>query len=273
MENWIQEQAARNTSAFDMAMLTQYPDAGSYLRDPERYFDRVCLDCNYLDAAKLLPWKDIIPPGARILDLAGGTGWLTAYLSSFDAVAEITMVDASRTYLETNLPVAIQRLGGNAARVKPVVGYFSPLLFADNSLDLVVVSSSLHHADNLESVLREILRVLKPGARCYVLNEVPVSQRFYLRTMLVSIARTMLATLRRNYTDTSQAVSASGILCDPHLGDRMYPLWFWERAISRAGFILRETIDTGMPPVKTIPDISMTHFVCEKPAQSQANTR
>ena len=52
----------------------------------------------------------------------------------------------------------------------------------------------------------------------------------------------------------------------------MYPLWFWERAIARAGFTLRERIDSGMPPVKNNPDTSMTHFVCEKPAQPPART-
>ncbi len=266
MENWIEEQVARNSRSFDAAMLNENPDAQEYTLDPERYFERVCLQCNYLDAVKALDWAALVPPGARVLDLAGGTGWLTAFLSSMANVREITIVDASRSYLEKNLPVAVRRLAGNAQKIKPAVGYFSPLLFDDSSLDLVVVSSSLHHADCLESVLKEIHRVLMPGGRCLILNEAPVGDLFYLRMMIVTFIRSLACTLSRRYVAVSPSLSGSGILYDPVLGDRMYPRWYWTSAISAAGFRLAEVVDTKLPTVKNGDGLPLVHFVCAKPA-------
>jgi SAM-dependent methyltransferase len=264
MENWIQEQAARSTSSFDAAMISANPEASRYALDPERYFERVCVECNYLDAVKMLAWEKLLPAGARVLDLAGGTGWLTAWLSTLPDVAQVTIVDASGKYLEQNLPVAVRRLGGNPSKIRAVVGFFTPLLQDDASLDVVVASSAIHHAENLEAVLREIHRVLKPGGRCVILNETPVSQALYLRTMVVTFARSMLATVRRSYGASAPAISASGILYDPLLGDRMYPFWYWHAAIERAGFRLEQRVDTGLPTVKDADGIPLTHFVCGK---------
>ncbi len=245
-------------------MISAYPEAREYVSDPERYFERVCERCNYLDAVKALEWSSIIPPGARILDLAGGTGWLAAYMSTFPNAKEVTIVDASRGYLELNLPVSIRRLGGDPAKIRPVVGYFAPLIFPDTSLDLVVVSSSLHHADNLETVLKEIHRVLVPGGKCFVLNEVPVSDLFYLRVMMTTFGRALIKTVTRRYAVASPSVSSSGILYDPLLGDRMYPVWYWNEAIRRAGFRSHRRIETGLAPVKGVDDRTLVHFVCSK---------
>src|SRR3569833_1177768 len=264
MENWIQEQAARNSGSFDAAMLTEYPEARDYVLDPERYFARARAQCNYLEAARLLDWQGIIPPAARILDLAGGTGWLSAYLSTFSQVGQITIVDASSAYLQKNLPVSVRRLGGNLHKIRAVVGYFAPLLFPDASLDLVVVSSSLHHADNLEAVLKEIHRVLVPGGKCLILNEAPVGTLFYLRSMLTTAIRTFGKTLAHRFTAASPSISASGILYDPVLGDRMFPHWYWAEAIGRAGFVLERKIDTGMATVKNTSGNPLVHFICAK---------
>jgi ubiquinone/menaquinone biosynthesis C-methylase UbiE len=264
MENWVQEQVRRNSTAFDAAMLAINAEEAAYTRDPERYFERVCVGCNYLDAARQVKWDEVLKPGARVLDLGGGTGWLTAYLSGMAQVSQIRIVDLSSGYLETNLPVAVRRLNGDAAKISPAVGYFSPLLFEDASLDVVVMSSAIHHADQLEGVLREINRVLVPGGWCCLLNEVPVGDLFYLRTMLVTFTRSLLSTLTRRYQPSSASLSASGILYDAQLGDRMYPKWYWNAAIRNAGFTLVRRIDTGLPPVKGDSGLCLAHFICRK---------
>jgi SAM-dependent methyltransferase len=264
MENWIQEQSMRNTSAFDAAMPVHYPEARSYTSDADLYFERVCEQCNYLDAVKKLDWAQAIPFGAKVLDLAGGTGWLSAYLSSLPNVDKITIIDASRAYLEVNLPVSIRRLNGVHSKITPVVGYFSPLILEDASIDVVVVSSSLHHADNLEAVLKEIYRVLVPGGKCFILNETPVSDLFYIRTMITTFIRTMLLTVTRRYVATSLSISASGILCDPFLGDRMFPSWYWRSAILQSGFALDKVVNTDLSTVKDSKGISLVHFICSK---------
>jgi ubiquinone/menaquinone biosynthesis C-methylase UbiE len=266
MENWIEEQVRRSASAFDAAMLATNAEETAYTRDPERYFDRVCVDCNYLEAARQVKWDEILKPGARVLDLGGGTGWLTAYLSGMEQVSQIKIVDLSSGYLEKNLPVAIHRLNGDAAKISSAVGYFSPLLLKDASLDVVVMSSAIHHAEQLEGVLREINRVLVPGGWCCLLNEAPVSDLFYLRNMLATFVRSLLGTLTRRYQPSSASLSASGILYDAQLGDRMYPHWYWESAIRNAGITLERQIDTGLPTVKGGSGLPLTHFICRKPS-------
>ena len=265
MENWVQEQVRRNSTAFDAAMLLTNAEETAYTRDPERYFERVCVDCNYLDAVRQVNWDEIFKGGSSVLDLGGGTGWLTAYLSRMEGVSQIKIVDLSSGYLERNLPVAVRRLSGEATKISTAVGYFSPLLFEDASLDVVVMSSAIHHADQMEGVLREINRVLVSGGWCLLLNETPVGDLFYLRTMLVTFARSLLGTLTRRYFPSSASVSASGILYDAQLGDRMYPNWYWESAIRGAGFLLERRIDTGLATVKGSSGLPLTHFICRKP--------
>lgn len=47
----------------------------------------------------------------------------------------------------------------------------SKLPFMDESLDLVIVSATLHHAPDLEKALKEVARVLRRGGRAIVVNE------------------------------------------------------------------------------------------------------
>lgn len=48
-----------------------------------------------------------------------------------------------------------------------IVGHGTELPFKDNTLDLVIMQEVLEHVDDFQSLLDEVRRVLKPGARCY----------------------------------------------------------------------------------------------------------
>ncbi|MBY0412558.1 MAG: methyltransferase domain-containing protein, partial [Bdellovibrionales bacterium] len=235
-----------------------------YTSNPDLYFDRVCVECNYLDAVKLVNWDSYIPENARILDLAGGTGWLSAYLSTFKKVKNITIIDASKNYLEVNMPVSVRKLNGSQEKIKAIQGYFAPLLVEDNSYDMVVVSSSLHHADNLGEVIKELHRVLVPGGKCMILNETPAGNVAYLKTMLMAFVRIFTRTLKQTFMYTSPSISSSGFLYDPLLGDRMFPDWYWVKAIELAGFKLEKRIDSNMATVKNMKGTSLVHYVCSK---------
>ena len=142
MQSWIQEQALRKSSTFDFEMENQPSSSNDdYTQDPEKYFFRVCKDCNYLDAAQMVQWDNYLKPHSKVLDLAGGTGWLTGFLSSKDDVESVTIVDASKKYLEDNLPVSVKLTQGRFDKVTPIEGHFSPLLLDDQSFDHIVVSS------------------------------------------------------------------------------------------------------------------------------------
>lgn len=264
MESWIQEQTKKNNNTFDMVMQSKFPEATTYTADPDLYFERVCKECNYLDAVKVIDWNTMIPEDAKVLDLAGGTGWLTAYLSAQPKVKEITIIDASKMYLEVNLPVSVKHLQGKIEKIKTIEGFFSPLLVSDNSFDMIVVSSSLHHADNLESVVKELHRVLKPDGRCFILNETPAGNLAYIKTMFMAFLRIFVSTIKRNFKPTSPSISSSGFLYDPLLGDRMFPDWYWQKCIELAGFTLEKRIDTKMATVKNMKGLPLVHYICRK---------
>jgi SAM-dependent methyltransferase len=88
------------------------------------------------------------------LDLGCGDGRLTAEL---DAV-QLTAADVSLVALER----AAARLPGAAtAALEPD----APLPFTDNAFDLVLCAETIEHVRDLQLLLSEVRRVLRPGGR------------------------------------------------------------------------------------------------------------
>jgi ubiquinone/menaquinone biosynthesis C-methylase UbiE len=161
------------------------------------------------------------------------------------------------------MPKILKKMAADEKKIIPIEGLFTPILFDDESIDMVVASSALHHAENLELVLKEIRRVLKKDGSLIVLNETPDSaMRHFLRVTkaCLSILKNLLF---RNYFSISAAVSSSGFLYDPHLGDRAYPVWYWKKALKLSGFNEVEKVDSGMPTVKKSKGPSLVHFICK----------
>lgn len=114
-----------------------------------------------LDAAfdlyfSVFPW-DSLPPKARGCDFGCGSGRWAARVAP--RVGHLTMLDASAEALE----VARQKLAGTA-HVDAVHASVSESPFEDASLDFAYSLGVLHHVPDTEGALREIARVLKPGA-------------------------------------------------------------------------------------------------------------
>jgi ubiquinone/menaquinone biosynthesis C-methylase UbiE len=262
-QNWINAQAESNVKQFDESMDAFNTNASSFLFDSDKYFQRVCVDCNYLDAIKLVNWDLHLKHNSVILDMGSGGGWLAGYLSSFKHVKTVNTLDSSKYFLYQMMPKILKKMAADEKKIIPIEGLFTPILFDDESIDMVVASSALHHADNLELVLKEIRRVLKKDGSLIVLNETPDSAtRHFLRVTkaCLSILKNLLF---KNYFSISAAVSSSGFLYDPHLGDRAYPVWYWKKAFKLSGFNEVEKVDSGMPTVKKSKGPSLVHFICK----------
>lgn len=250
---------------FENNLVKYYPETAEWVSDPHKYYERVIGQCNYLEAVKLIPWDKYLSPGAVVLDLAGGSGWLSAYLSSYSAVSKIYLLDTSKYFLHTVMPVIVRLMRGNAAKITAIEALFAPLFFEDNSMDMVVISSSLHHADNMEDLLKEIKRVLKPGGFMFILNETPADDLRYLVRITKQFVKIFLNTLTHKYVSISPAISSSGFLYDPYLQDRDYPVWYWVEAIKRSGFDLISVLDTGLATLKNEKKgTKLKHFICKK---------
>lgn len=104
--------------------------------------------------------------GGKVLDVATGRGNFIYYLkdgfkdfesiTGIDYIEEEKLKQISESFLDTR--ISFQHM--NASNIS----------FPDKSFDTVSLSNSLHHLADMDAVLKEMLRVVKPGGTI-ILNE------------------------------------------------------------------------------------------------------
>ena len=116
-----------------------------------------------------------LPGGAVVLDVGTGPGRVPMMIAERCPQLSVSGIDLSPEMMARATAVAARRSGGNsvAFQVADVVA----LPFADQSIDLVVSSISLHHWDDPAAGLRDIIRVLRPGAQAWIYDIRPMVRR------------------------------------------------------------------------------------------------
>jgi SAM-dependent methyltransferase len=107
-------------------------------------------------------------PGMRVLDVGAGRGWAAKHLAlrGCDAVAiEVNPDD------QVGLGRANALMAQAGVRFDALIGDSENLPFADESFDVVFAAAALHHTSDLNLLLRNIRRVLRPGGRLVAMNE------------------------------------------------------------------------------------------------------
>lgn len=107
--------------------------------------------------------------GHKVLDLAGGTGDLTAKFSAIvGSEGQVILADINDSML---------KVGRDKLRDKGVVGNVEyvqanaeALPFDDNTFDLITIAFGLRNVTDKDMALKSMLRVLKPGGRLLVLE-------------------------------------------------------------------------------------------------------
>jgi ubiquinone/menaquinone biosynthesis C-methylase UbiE len=96
-----------------------------------------------------------IAPDMAVLDLCCGSGQATQVLVAQSK--RVTGLDAS--------PRSLQRAQANVPQATYIEAFAEQMPFSDGQFDLVHTSAALHEmtADQLQQILREVHRVLKPG--------------------------------------------------------------------------------------------------------------
>jgi demethylmenaquinone methyltransferase/2-methoxy-6-polyprenyl-1,4-benzoquinol methylase len=120
--------------------------------------------------------------GNVVLDLAGGTGDLTAMFSRLGgSVGMVVLADIN----DSMIAVGRDKLTdiGVVGNVEYVQANAECLPFDDNTFDVVSIAFGLRNVTDKDAALRSILRVLKPGGRLLVLEfshpENPLLQKAY----------------------------------------------------------------------------------------------
>lgn len=99
--------------------------------------------------------RAVVRPGDRVLDACCGTGDLA--VDAERAGATVTGLDFSERMLD--------RARSKSAGIEWVHGDLLALPFADASFDAATVGFGVRNVEDLESGLRELARVLRPGGR------------------------------------------------------------------------------------------------------------
>lgn len=110
-----------------------------------------------------------VRPGQRVLDLAGGTGDLTAKFSRLvGPTGEVVLADINAAMLNVGR-TKLQDLGvvGNVSYVQANA---EKLPFPDDYFDCITIAFGLRNVTDKDAALRSMLRVLKPGGRLLVLE-------------------------------------------------------------------------------------------------------
>ena len=163
---------------FEHDKIKPFSDEGSKKEQVSEMFDRIAgrydFMNRFLSAGTDISWRRKAISQFKkdapktILDVATGTGDMAIMAAKALKPEKIVGIDISPKMLEIGrkkvekegLGTKIELLGGDGETIN----------FPDNSFDGVMVAFGVRNFENLEKGLKEILRVLKPGAQLVVLE-------------------------------------------------------------------------------------------------------
>lgn len=109
-----------------------------------------------------------LDPGAVVLDLGTGPGLVPLMIAAANPELVVTGVDLSTEMITRASTSAERHAEAGRPPVRFQVADVADLPFPDGSVDLVISSISLHHWADPAAGLREVVRVLKPGAQGWI---------------------------------------------------------------------------------------------------------
>ena len=110
-----------------------------------------------------------VRPGNRVLDVAGGTGDLSARFSELvSSEGQVVLADINDSMLQVGRDRLIDR--GYHGNIDYVQANAESLPFPDRHFDIVSIAFGLRNITDKDAALASMLRVLKPGGRLLVLE-------------------------------------------------------------------------------------------------------
>ena len=120
-------------------------------------------------------WKRVtiemsgVRPGHTVLDIAGGTGDLTAQFSRIvGPEGTVVLADINDSMLKVGRDRLVDRGITDNVRFSQADAQYLP--FPDNTFDVITIAFGLRNVTDKDMALRSMLRVLKPGGKLLVLE-------------------------------------------------------------------------------------------------------
>lgn len=113
--------------------------------------------------------KSGIKKGSTVIDLCSGTQDIAILLAKkVTVLGQVVALDFSQEMLSLgNLKAEKKRV---AKQIKPFVGDAAAIDFPDNSFDAATIGFGLRNVMDIDKVLKEMLRVIKPGGKAVILE-------------------------------------------------------------------------------------------------------
>jgi ubiquinone/menaquinone biosynthesis C-methylase UbiE len=115
------------------------------------------------------------PIGAVVLDAGSGTGRLAIEVAKRRPDLHVHGVDLERSMVEVAVQRALREM--LVDRVEFTVADLADLALADDSVDVIVSTASLHHWSDVGAVIGSLDRVLRPDGRMWIYDFRWVSAR------------------------------------------------------------------------------------------------
>ncbi len=139
-------------------------------RESEKYFDEVAdrLGKNYVPGRS---WESIghflfrLVPKITIADLGAGEGMISQLLAK--RAKKVYCIDSSKNMVRLGSELATKK---NLLNLSYKLGDIEDVPLAPESVDLALMSQSLHHAQRPQRALSEAYRILKPSGQLVILD-------------------------------------------------------------------------------------------------------
>ena len=124
------------------------------------------------ESDRFISWLRLVPDN-YVLEVASGSGGPALYLAKKTG-CYVTGIDATESGVATATESAVRSNQTDRVSFK-LVDATETLPFPDNSFDAIVCIDSMNHLPNRVNVLKEWLRVLRPGRRAVFTDPVVIS--------------------------------------------------------------------------------------------------
>lgn len=139
-----------------------------------------------------------LPPGATVVDVAGGPAFLLLELAPLLPGARLVLVDPSATMLAHG----VERARARGFELTTVESPAEAIGLPDGTADLLVCKHFLRLAPDLDGALGEMHRILKPGGRAYFVDFNGAAPRLGKIALWAWVRATAPPEIGKNFWDT-----------------------------------------------------------------------